>query len=244
MGSLKKLFYAGLLLAALLSCFSAQAQDSKEGEPAKKSKAELKLDKAKLKKNVTTRANGDIMLRQLPDSKNFMPTMPRNLDVFFSYYFPWIDTKEVLDRYSEIDYKTVEAIFTEINTVMAKSGSRFNKLNMTESNISSRIRSGVHLLWCGADVDNFYQYISNRTGERYSSSNIEDWKKQLPKKIYKPLRTERYSPVYTNQYFIVVGINTNSSEVAILAANNMEVVQWIAFSEMKRYNLGLYEPVW
>lgn len=244
MGSLKKLFYACLFLAAPISCFLAGAQESKDAEPPKKTKAALKLDKANLKKYVTTRSNGDMMLRQLPDSKNFMPTLPRNLDVFFSYYFPWIDTNEILEKYTALEYKSVDSIFMEINTVMAKSGSRFNKLNMTESNISSRIRSGVHLLWCGADVDNFYQYISNRTGERYSSSNIDDWKKQLPKKIYKSPRNERFSAVYTNQYFIVVGINTNSSEVAILAANNMDVVQWIAFSEMKKYNLGLYEPVW
>ena len=243
MGNIKKILYVIFLSLSLLSYLAGYAADSAT-EPAKKTKAELKLDKAELKKKVTNRPNGDIMLRQLPDSTKYLPSFPRNLDLFFNYYFPWVDLDQVLEKYNALPDKTVDGIFVAINSAMAKTGSRFNKLNMTESNIKSRIQSGVHLLWCGANIDNFYQYISNRTNERNSSYNIDDWKKELPKKIFKAPRNESFSGYYTNQYFIVVGINPKSSEVAILAANNMDIVQWIAFSEMKRYNLGLYEPVW
>ncbi len=243
MGIFRKVLCFVFSIAILSAGFASYAAEA-DSKPVKKTKAALKLNRADLKKNVINRPNGDIMLRPMPDSVKYLPNFPRNLDLFFNYYFPWIDIDKVFEKYSELPDKTVDGIFVAINSVMAKTGSRFSKLNMTESNIKSRIQAGVHLFWCGADIDNFYQYISSRTNDRHSSSNIQEWKKLLPKKIFKSPTNEIFSGYYTKEYFIVVGINPESSEVAILAANNMEIVQWIAFSEMKRYNLGLYEPVW
>lgn len=244
MGIFKRLLFLFALLAISLSGLELVAQDSASKVPEKKTKAELKLNKTVLKESVRTRPNGDILLKQFPKPKNFLLTMPRNLDLFFDYYFPWIDTKIILEKYRALEDKTIDGIFNEFNSVLAKTGSRFNKLNITENNIKSRIQNGVHLIWCGAEINNFYQYIANRTADRYSASDIDDWKKSLPKKIFKAPRNETFSSYYTNQYFIVVGVNTKTSEVALMPTNNIDLVQWIAISEMKRYNLGLYEPVW
>lgn len=244
-GFFKKVFFAFAVFAtlALGGALFAQSAKPAEKQSEKKTKAELKLDKAELKKAVTIRSNGDIMLRAMPPSKTFIFEIPRNLDLFFARYMPWVDLKVVREKYMSLPDKTPDRIFTEINTVLAKSGSRFNKLAVTDGNIKSRMLDGVHLLWCGAEIANFYQYLSQRTFERNSSSDIDQWKKSLTKKIYK-YPNDAVISVYTNLYFIVVGFNPKTSEVAILASNNMEVVQWIAISEMKRFNLGLYEPVW
>ena len=218
----------------------------KKIEP-KKRKDQLQLDRAALKKKVVTRKNGDIFAPDIPVAKDLSPNMPRHMDALIAYYFPWVSIPEV-DAMLEKTHKdrtilrSVKNDLKAVNTALAGSACRFTNINPSLGTIKSKIENGVVLFWVCNNNDNFFMFANNRQTNRAAFTDMSKWRKELAKQTFP---VQQIDPLNRNpQYFLVVGVNMESGEVAVTPTNERASAIFITIAEMKRIHNTLLEPSW
>lgn len=226
-----------LLSLALLVFFtsSATAQTAKpDAQKGNTSRQNTSVIKATLKKFVATEKNGDVVIKQNPDSKvNNSEALLRLIGQVDATLDQDVFNKTLEKEGGRTGY--VNDMMNAADIYLSKVGMRVKSTKFSAGSARTKIDEGLPFFVMLKRTGEYNSKLVPRTSKRPTEGKMDDWKKALSKETVRNWHFENLKIVYA----LLRGYNKTTGEFAV-EINGGQLI-WFAESELKSAVDGIYE---